>query len=150
MKSICVARILLIVAGAVSCTKSNQIHLIPRGPLDGVWAGFIETKELGKCIWPGWYPGRTEVQINFIASNAKITAVVRRPNGSGTELIGSFDGDTVRITETRSVYCNGSSGAYLSRYKGVVNGNTLALTGTDTLCPVQGCISQRTLTLKRY
>lgn len=139
---------MLIVASAVSCTRSSEIDLMPRGPLDGIWAGAIDTKEIGKCTWPGWYPDRTEIEIRFNISKTKLTAVTKRY--SAAELTGTFENDTVTMTENRNTYCNGTQRTYSSLYKEVINGSTLTLTSIDTLCPDQGCISQRTMTLRRY
>ena len=152
MKSTYILRILLMVGSAVSCTQSNQINLMPRKPLDGTWVGIIDTKEIGKCNWPGWYPGKSEVQVRFTVFNTKVTAAFSQSGNSNTELAGSFDGDTVKMTQARSVYCDGgiSQRTYLSRYKGIIEGNNLSMTSIDTLCPMQGCISQRTLILRRY
>ena len=152
MRSTDILRTLLIVGSAVSCTKSNQTDLMPRGPLDGIWAGAIDTKEIGKCNWPSWYPGKSEVQVRFTVRNTEVKAAFSQSGSSDIELPGSFDGDAVKMTQIRSVYCDGgtSQRTYLSRFKGVVQGNILSMTSTDTLCPMQGCISQRTLTLRRY
>lgn len=153
MKSTYILRILLIVGSAASCTQSDQIYLKPRGPLDGLWVGAIDTREIGKCNWPGWWDSeRSEVQVRFTVSNTKVTAAPSGLGNSNTELAGSFDGDTVKITQVRGTYCDGgtSQRTYLSRYKGTIRNNVLSMTSIDTLCPTQGCISQRTLTLRRY
>lgn len=37
----------------------------------------------------------------------------------------------------------------VTRYTGMISGNTLTLVASDTLCPVEGCIFQQTFKLTR-
>lgn len=150
MRTAYILTTLLIIASAVSCVKSNQIELMPRGPLDGIWVGVVNTKEVGKCTWPGWWDSeRREFEARFNLSKTNLT-VVTKQYSLANELTGTFENDTIRVIENRSTYCNGAQRTYNSLYKGVVNGKTITLTSIDTLCPDQGCVTQRTMTLRRY
>lgn len=140
---------LLLLAG--SCQRTEPIQPAA-SDLAGNWQGTYDIQQAGSCNWSG--PTSLPTTATWQVSGTQVTGSITRQYGQTstlTQLTGTISGSTVQVIETKAnnVSCDGVARTYISRYEGTINGNALTLNGTDTLCPVQGCIFRRTLKLTR-
>lgn len=151
MKLATLSKILLVLLSFTGCTHQEELQPTTTN-LAGNWSGTNETQQAGSCSWAG--PASIPVTASWQVTGTTVTGTINRQVGQTsvpTLFAGSITGSQVKLSETtaNNVICNGLGRTYFSRYEGIVTGNTVRLVSLDTICPAQGCVFRRTLTLTR-
>lgn len=140
--------LLLIMLSVAGCKSDDDPSA--ETSLAGDWSGNTEVTKAGDCDLGDAMPIKTEA--NWQVTGEQVTGRLSLTIGTTTvttQLNGTIDGNTVRLSQTSKAVCNGVPRDYESRYEGKIDGKVLTLAARDTVCPTMNCIFVRTMRLTK-